>query len=728
MNCKQIFKEVNLPLLALSLAILAIFSFRTAEDPRINKIIKQFNLFASRSNLQKVYIKTDKDKYITGETIWMNAFVLNAASFSPDSSSREVFVDLIDRYNVVREGVIIKNNYGICNGYILLKESLPEGNYQLVAYTNWMKNFDEAYFFSKTVEIVNPAFKKIVTSYDINEIKTSNKDFQSSEKEKVVQFFPEGGNLVNGLDCRIAFKATNKLGYGIDVTGEIYDESGKKIVNIESKHLGMGVFNFVPDNKHRYYAKITFQDGKSEKFDLPAIQTKGYVIMVNANAGDQIRLNIRTNVDTDNDIIIVGQARSEIRYMSKAQYKGKPININIPKKSFPAGIAQITLFNGDGEAVCERLVFVPQKDVENRTKLQVEKQTEGDNLVYKLSLKQANGNPSEGKLSLAINENKVYTNKWSENILSNLLLTSDLKGRVENAFGYFDESNPEANMKLDYVMMVNGWRRFVWKEILADQFQSLLFAPSEGVSEHDINTLALEPLKINLSNKAYPIMLNETFDNKIVRKNTRPHQDLEYMTPANIDIINHKTSSGYTNIIDYLKGKVAGVTVSDNGILIRGIATINGSTEPLILQDYTPILFSDLKNLRPDDVTSVEVLKGPDASLYGVRGANGVVILHMRKPKEYLTVGPEQPLPEKPARFISFQKTREYYVPAYETWTNKPQDFNVPRSVYWNPLITIDSTGVATIKVKNNTEVTDIITSIEGIANDGSVLFYQSAK
>lgn len=723
--------KIKRKLLVFTISIAAIFlSFKLMDDPRITKIINQLNTFSGRSKLQKVYLKTDKDKYITGETIWMNAFILDAATLKSSSSSNEVFIDLVDRENKVRESVIIQNNDGNSNGYILLNDSLPDGNYQLVAYTNWMKNFDENYFFSKTVEIVNPDYKNFINSTSLNEIKKHNKDIQTSEKEKIVQFFPEGGNMVNGLESRIAFKATNKNGYGMDVNGGIYDETGTKILNFASKHLGMGAFSFIPDSKHKYYAKVLFADGETHKFELPSVLAKGYVIMANAIVGNQVRLNIQTNVDTDTELIIVGQSRNEIRYMSKAQYKGTPITLNIPKKTFPSGIAQITLFNDNGEPVCERLVFIQPKDNESKTNLEVEKQMEGDYLIYSLKLKQTNGATGGGKLSLSISENRKTDKRWSQNILSNLLLTSDLKGRVENAADYFDASNPETAMNLDYVMMVNGWRRFVWKEILAGQFQTLLFPMSEGVTANEISTTPVQPLALNMNEKAFPVVLNEIFDNKLLKKNSK-QSGTRNSTPevkGNVAVVDHQKMAMYADMVQYLKGKVAGVTVTDNGITIRGAASFMAGTDPLILLDNLPISFNDLKQISPIDVASVEVLKGPDASIYGVRGANGVVIVHMRTAKEYRNINPNEEQPSKPLRILSFQKAREFYVPAYETWNNKPQDYNVPRSVYWRPLITIDSTGVATVKIKKRPEVTDFITSIEGIATDGSVLYYQSAN
>ncbi len=86
----------------------------------------------------------------------------------------------------------------------------------------------------------------------------------------------------------------------------------------------------------------------------------------------------------------------------------------------------------------------------------------------------------------------------------------------------------------------------------------------------------------------------------------------------------------YSNMYDYLRGRVPGVQVtSDNKILIRGVNSINLSTDPLIILDGSEI--NDLSVINPNDVDSVTVLKDGSASIYGVRGANGVIIITTRR-------------------------------------------------------------------------------------------------
>jgi TonB-dependent SusC/RagA subfamily outer membrane receptor len=278
-------------------------------------------------------------------------------------------------------------------------------------------------------------------------------------------------------------------------------------------------------------------------------------------------------------------------------------------------------------------------------------------------------------------------------------------------------------------MMINGWRRFVWNEILAGQFPILLYAPSLGLKPDEVFVTAIKPFSPVISEKVFATLLNEQYDQKIIKKNTRESlRSKAKPTERNPNVlVMDQNSSSYSDMVEYLKGKVAGVTVMNDGIRIRGTNSINSGLDPLILQDGIEIGFSTLKTVAPREVSSVEVLKGPDASLYGVRGANGVIIIHLRRGGDFMN---EATIASEPSyeRMVSYHRTREFYVPAYDSWDKKPSEFNVPRAVYWNPNITIDSTGTSVIRVKNPVGISNIKASIEGLASDGSVLFYQSVK
>jgi TonB-dependent SusC/RagA subfamily outer membrane receptor len=86
-----------------------------------------------------------------------------------------------------------------------------------------------------------------------------------------------------------------------------------------------------------------------------------------------------------------------------------------------------------------------------------------------------------------------------------------------------------------------------------------------------------------------------------------------------------EANKGYTNIYDMIRGKVPGVSVVGNSIIIRGVNSVNASTDPLLIVDG--VVVSSIDNISPSMVKSISVLKGPDAAIYGSRGANGVLLI-----------------------------------------------------------------------------------------------------
>ena len=147
--------------------------------------------------------------------------------------------------------------------YFSIPEHLHAGHYQLRAYTRWMQNFDPEFFFHRELMIYGDSEKDNIP--------------QQTTKFKL-RFFPEGGNLINGLTSRIAFEVVDaNTGKGVQTEGVILNAHGDSIRKFATSHLGKGSFFFIPQKKEKYIARLA---GDNTDFKIPSISEQGFVITV----------------------------------------------------------------------------------------------------------------------------------------------------------------------------------------------------------------------------------------------------------------------------------------------------------------------------------------------------------------------------------------------------------------------------------------------------------------
>jgi TonB-dependent SusC/RagA subfamily outer membrane receptor len=787
-------------LIFLILITLLLPGYDVPSDPQVVKIIQQLAKFRTQYRQQKVHLQTDKDVYMASENIWIKSYLIEATYFLADSVSKEVFVDLIDFNNQPVRTIIIRNKNGFGQGYITINDSLIEGHYQLRAYTNWMRNFDSEYFFTKNIVIKNPNFENIVTTNKLKEIKQINR-----KKERLIDntnftFFPEGGNMINGIEGTIAFKAENGVGTGLAMKGSVFEDK-VKIADFKSIHNGMGFFKIKPLAGKKYKCQVIFSEKNKKIYELPVPLPTGVSLSVNPFIKDKFELIITSNRAisqniSENEIKIVAQSRNTILYFSKGELKGNPLKVNIPKSLFPAGIVQITLFDNRNEPLCERLVFInPETETKNNV-LNVTETKRSDSTLLTLTLAKPDSNVVSANLSVSIKEKlESENNSGHSSILTNLLLTSDLKGKIENP-GYYFSGTPEAEKNIDLVMLTHGWRRYVWKNLLAGKFPEIICEPSLGVTiggkiTKDFFGIPVPEAQVRLTIKS---SYNDVFETKANKKGWFQFPNLDYedtidvlieafkpsggkgvqiilgdtllpdiVTPTSPFLINtdfpkeklkynnqqkriefnknykrrepdnqnmkiHQTPNdviyvgddvvNYSNILDYMQGKIPGVNITGNRVIIRGINTFYGSTDPLFLLDGIPIDANSVSMINPMDIAIIEVLKGPEASIYGSRGANGVIAFYSRR-GHFMKRGQIE------FGMLGYQKVKEFYNPPYESWKYKPQDYKVPRTIYWKPELKVNSSGTATIKFKNIYGNIPYSFTIEGLTNTGEIIYME---
>lgn len=292
-----------------------------------------------------------------------------------------------------------------------------------------------------------------------------------------VQFFPESGNMINGSPTKVAFKAIGTDGLGVDIKGAVVDNTGNVVAAINTVHMGMGAFELEPQAGKTYKAEITYPDGTKGIVPLPKAIDNGYVMNLSTAAPQWIRLTVsmaKANVSADpgKQISVVAQSSGKVYYAARSNPGSAMFTTVIPKSKFPNGIVQFVLFSATGEPMNERLVFIQNPDQLNLS-VSAGAQTYGPRQKVKLNIdaKNKDGKGIVGSFSVAVtDESKVPVDDNSgNNILSTLLLTSDIKGYVEQPGYYFNNINEKTRADLDVLMLTQGYHRYDWKAVMNDK-------------------------------------------------------------------------------------------------------------------------------------------------------------------------------------------------------------------------------------------------------------------
>lgn len=344
---------------------------------------------------------------------------------------------------------------------------------------------------------ISPRKNEFITKGNlVTELNTGNQEILNSSftlKPKIasndIQFFPEGGELVKNIPTQIAFKAIDENGLGTDLKGTVNDNDGNQITTFTSSHLGMGSFYLNPEAGKTYKATVIFKDGTKKVIDLPKATEAGISIQASTAIPGTINFKLVAN-DTyfqqnqGKSVYIVAQNGGRVYYAAQSKLTAQVTAAKIPSDKFPSGIIQLSLFSSTGEPISERLVFVMHK---NSMNLSLKSDLPAYKPRQKVRMTVSAKDSTQrlvGNFSLSvIDQQKVPVDENTETtIVSSLLLTSDLTGFVEQPNYYFIKTDEKKRADLDVLMLTQGYRRFSYKDILANKFAPNTYLPEQGIT------------------------------------------------------------------------------------------------------------------------------------------------------------------------------------------------------------------------------------------------------
>ncbi|MBS1664649.1 MAG: hypothetical protein JST68_26625 [Bacteroidetes bacterium] len=407
-------------------------------------------IYEQRYPEEKVYVQFDKGAYRAGETVWFKAYLFSGAA--PSGISKNLYVDFFDGGGRLLKHFVTPVFVSSAKGQFEIPAGV-KGSLRVRVYTSWMLNFDAVYM--RDLLVVGEGAASGVGS---------------AGGGTTLQFFPEGGQLVDGVNSRLAFLAVDGKGRPVDVAGGIFTAGGVLVDSFFSRHDGMGVVMIMPKAGERYVAKW----GGGHVTSLPEVLGAGVGLYVqplpkrtmvqvtrSADAGDELK-TLHLAAYMNKRLVYRSQLNLGVRAAGVAE---------IPTDSLSTGILQITLFNARLVPVAERIVFVNNHNAVFTTEISVVERgmaARGRNVIEVGAVDTAATN-----LSVAVVDADVPVGE--DGIVSQLLLCDDIKGYVRKPSYYFSGDGVDVRQDLDLVMLTHGWRKFDWVGALRGNLPALRF-------------------------------------------------------------------------------------------------------------------------------------------------------------------------------------------------------------------------------------------------------------
>ncbi|MBD5261287.1 MAG: hypothetical protein HDS38_04055 [Bacteroides sp.] len=489
--------------------------FSANNESAVDRLNYQVSIYPQ----EKLHVVTDRDIYCGGDTVWLRVFVADAVSHRPIAMSKYAYVELLNPFGIVQKRVKLMERDGVYAGYIPVDEDIYDGDYTLNAYTAYAENQGKDYFFRKNLRILPPYTSKYVIesrfdSIDDGEVKGNftiraingenlnynamswtmpdgkflempdskkgiTRKFHKDKGEDVVlvkfgdygryvpieypntdtelSFYPEGGWLIADEPCRVAFKATGNHGTGVDASGVIRDDTGEEIARFSTSHCGMGSVTFVPEAGHVYTAEYIGQNGQLQTTEIGSPK-EGAAALRYSHSGTKSTFSIAGGKDKDLRLVLALRGSGMVEVPISVE---KPLSIE--EATLPTGLYQALLFSPEDSAVMSERLFFIGSDRKTPQMVQLKQDSTCITLKPPVSM--------TGDCSLRIINSNIVSGKADSEIMTQFLLQSELRGRIENPSYYFNDVDSETQNNLDLLMMVNGWSRYNLPDAMQGKYE-----------------------------------------------------------------------------------------------------------------------------------------------------------------------------------------------------------------------------------------------------------------
>ncbi len=777
---------------------------------------------------EKIYIHTDSENYFTGDTLWFKIYLIDSRSGQLLPGAENVYVNLLNEAGQSVNQSLLLSVKGQASGKIAISDKLRSGNYLLQAHTNYLLNFGPQSFF----------YKHITISTISGSSRMTVKSNPSGNMIENVHFLPEGGVLLENSTNLVAFKATDKFGYGVEVSGKIKDSKGSVVTSFSSDFKGMGLLFLMPESDKKYYATI---DGFPKfRHEFNAVKNGVKIQLVN-HTSTEVILNISGNSQTPakDEYSLINMYRGEVLFYQNFKMEGVNKVLRIKSNLLKPGINELLLLDKDFQPVSERLVFSENFE-KNNLFVEADKKLYDKKSKVKINIRNYDFSDSlsQANLSVAVvHELTIPEGDFSKNIFSQLLIDSEINGFVESSKDFLNDSVISSEAKLRLLMLTTDHDNYFWNTA---PFSSgkLEFRQESGINISGIaaNTLSNNIIKNGEITMAIQkdeelafltqntdslgrfifkgLLFNDSAKIHVQAKTQNGKMNVDVMvdtifqyekpTDAQLNILRNKTTDrrdlaslkyqvhnekrknrvkgkaskrqnrkkeldddghirlyesadfvlevdpneqSYSNVLDYMVGKIPGVDVGIDFVRIRGTRSYNNNSLPLFLLDGVPLVGSQSLDLQAEitqlesedligsdysnsliqtvqaipltDVDKIEVLKSSqNTSLYGVKGSNGVVAIYTRHGEQPDGIIGSKGIIEK--QIAGYLPYAVFNSPEYAVDSSVSKTPDLRTLLYWNPEVELKN-GETEIQFYSSMQNGKYKVIVEGITGEGKI-------
>jgi hypothetical protein len=557
--------------------------------------------------------------------------------------------------------------------------------------------------------------------------------------------YPEGGDLVTGIQSNVAFRALNEFGKPCDVEGVVLTEKGSQVSSLASFHMGMGAFSFNPQPNEKYHVKITKPEGITESYPLPEALPHGYVMNIDNSKKGEVGVNI-ASTETE-ELSLIAQVRGKIYYSTVVNARPGSSKITFPTSNFPIGVAQITLFDSKGVPRSERLAFVnKEKQLDISIETDKDKYLPREKVKMTVSVKDEHGMPMPANLSLSVVNDQLlsFADDKQGNILSQLLLQQDLNDKVEEPAFYFDNKEPNSDRALDYLLMTSGWRRYTWEKVMSDDEPQITYQGERAIFSGIVMDAA--------SGKAVPnakLKINGGVEYQSDENGHFTFTKLDLSKPTSLTVYSLNYQQQQFPVTAYAQDQIfylysnsyynnwgMNVPQAEGDAMVLdevemapapagerwGGALKSKAPERAVMHENEKFaLAEDKEEFKKQKDDGIDASKEPQNNIASGQSVNLIVdddrsAFFRNNDSAKSSAGPLMA-----DNGVMYYRAKQFSAPVYDKKEDVQTRTDFRNTIYWNPDLAIDATGKKTVEFYASDDITSFRATAEGLSSNGSI-------